>query len=69
MYQPTRASTLDDIGRALNPVLVALRPERRRSEMEKRRRGSRLVLWLGAGLGAVLLALAVLHFACTGAPA
>ena len=63
-----RYASFDEVLRALNPALVALRPERRRGELEKRQRGSRLVWWLGAGLGAVLLALVALRFACAGAP-
>ncbi len=64
-----RYASFDEILPALNPVLVDLRPERRRSAVAKRRRSSRLVWWLGAGLGALLLALAVLRFACAGGPA
>ena len=40
----------DEILPALNPVLVALRPERRQKQTKKRRRGSKLVWWLGAAL-------------------
>lgn len=63
-----RYASFDEILPALNPALVALRPERRRLELDKRQRGSRLVWWLGAGLGAVLLALVALRFACAGGP-
>jgi serine/threonine-protein kinase len=63
-----RYASFDEILPALNPVLVALRPERRKNELAKRRRGSRLVWWLGAGLGAALLALLALRFACTAGP-
>ena len=61
----------DLVLRALNPVLVALRPERRKQTQEpvERHRGSRLVWWLGAALSALLLALVVLRFACAGGPA
>lgn len=61
-----RYASFDEILPALNPVLVALRPERRSTELEKRRRGSRLIWWLGAALGGLLLALLLLRFACAG---
>ena len=65
-----RFASFDEILPALNPALVALRPERRKNVLDKRRqRGSRLVRWLGAGLTVVLLALIVLRFACSGAAA
>jgi serine/threonine protein kinase len=64
-----RYSSFDEILPALNPVLVALRPERRRIELQKRHRRSRLAWWLGVGLGGLLLALLVLRFACAAAPA
>ena len=62
-----RYSSFDEILPALNPVLVALRPERRRSELARQRSGSRLVWWLAGGLGLALLALLLLRFACAGA--
>ena len=61
-----RYASFDEILPALNPVLVALRPERRRNELKKRRRGPRLAWWLAAGLSAALLALLLLRFACAG---
>ncbi len=61
-----RYASFDEILPALNPVLVALRPERRKVELEKRRHGSRLIWWLGGALGAALLALMMLRFACAG---
>ncbi len=63
-----RYPSFDEVLRALNPALVALRPERRRGELDKSQQGSRLVWWLGAGLGAALLALVALRFACAGGP-
>ena len=63
-----RYTSFDEILPALNPALVALRPERRRTELDKHRRGQRLVWWVGAGLGALLLALLALRFGCAGAP-
>ena len=62
-----RYSSFDEILPALNPVLVALRPERRQSEIDKSHRGSKLVWWLAGGLGVALLALLLLRFACATA--
>jgi hypothetical protein len=44
-----------------------VRPARRPSELVRhRRRGSRLVWWLGIGMAALVLALLLLRFASTG---
>ena len=59
-----RFASFDEVLPALNPVLVALRPERRQGEIQKSSRGSRLAWWLGAGLGAALVAFLLLRFAC-----
>ena len=64
-----RYASFDEILPALNPVLVALRPERRRSHSSKPGRGTRLTWWLGAALAAAALALVLLRFACAGGPA
>ena len=66
-----RCASFDEVLPVLNPVLVALRPERRKhpDEPVKRRRGSRLAWWLSAALGALLLALVLLRFACAGGAA
>jgi serine/threonine-protein kinase len=63
-----RYASFDEILPALNPVLVALRPERRKSEIEKPGGAPRLGWWIGAGLAAAALALVLLRFACAGGP-
>jgi serine/threonine-protein kinase len=51
----------------LEASLEAVRPARRPSELVRhRRRGSRLVWWLGIGMAALVLALLLLRFASTG---
>jgi serine/threonine-protein kinase len=63
-----RFASFDEILPVLNSVLSDLRPERRKTHRQKRRRGPQLIWWSSATLGAVLLALLLLRFACAAGP-